>query len=100
MAVIITPVIFGCCISKVKNFIDRTEPLFLSYQVKKNGITKMKARYPKYPELVFIGEKEGENENSIANFTSFALDSNLAQAGRCRSIALTKREDIDALESI
>jgi multimeric flavodoxin WrbA len=58
MVVILTPVEFGCCNSQVKNFIDRTEPLFLPIQVIKDGNTVMKGRYVNYPKLIFVGIKE------------------------------------------
>lgn len=55
--VIVSPVIFGCLNSSVKNFIDRTQPLFMPLQASKSGKTIMKGRYEKYPDLVFQGNQ-------------------------------------------
>lgn len=99
--VILTPVQFGCCHSRVKNFIDRTEPLFLPYQVKKNGRTMMKARYTKYPELVFVGVKENGSEDCMKGFSESVQKSNLALASsKARTAVITKEADIDDLDGL
>ncbi len=99
--IILTPVQFGCCHSTVKNFIDRTQPLFLPCQVLKNGRTMMKGRYAKNPELVFVGVKENGSNDCMESFSEFAMESNLARASnRARVVVITKEADIVALVNI
>lgn len=80
VSIIITPVQFGLCNSITKNFIDRTEPLFLPYQVCKNGKSVMKRRYNKYPNLIFIGIMNYEDIDSLEVFKKTILNCNLSQA--------------------
>lgn len=68
IAIIITPIQFGSCNSTTKIFLDRTEPLFLPYQVSKKGKTVIKSRYSKYPNLIFIGIADNNDIDSIKNF--------------------------------
>lgn len=76
--VIVSPVIFGCLNSSVKNFIDRTQPLFLPLQASKGGKTIMKGRYEKYPELVFIGVCDNQDSTMIETFRNYIKTSNIA----------------------
>jgi multimeric flavodoxin WrbA len=97
IVIVITPINFGCCNYPVKNFIERTQPLFLSYQIAKNGHSVMKARYEKYPELIFIGIQEKE-ENDSAKFIEFIEKCNLAEASkRVQVKVVTKQTDVDSL---
>lgn len=95
--IIITPIQFGCCNSITKNFIDRTEPLFLPYQVLKNGRSIMKARYDKYPRLLFIGVDENKNLESIQVFKDFAEKCNLSRTSKNVSTKIiTDKTDLDS----
>ncbi|RMD02284.1 flavodoxin family protein [Clostridium autoethanogenum] len=80
MSIIITPIEFGGCNSITKNFIDRTEPLFLPYQVSKGGKSMMKPRYNRYPNIIFIGIMEAKDNDSIHNFNEMATSCNLSKA--------------------
>ncbi len=77
---IITPVQFGCCNLITKNFIDRTQPLFLPFQVSKDGKSVMKGRYNKYPDLVFIGICDDEDIDVSETFEKFIKTCNLSAA--------------------
>lgn len=103
--IIITPVIFGCCNSRVKNFIDRTEPLFLPFQVLKDGESIMKGRYEKYPELTFIAVCEDKNIDAAENFKKFIYSCNLSLVSHrvivkiiLHSVKITDIEDLMLLE--
>lgn len=76
--VIVSPVIFGCLNSSVKNFIDRTQPLFMPLQASKSGKTIMKGRYEKYPDLVFIGVCDNQDNTMIKTFRNFITTSNIS----------------------
>lgn len=76
--VIVSPVIFGCLNSSVKNFIDRTQPLFMPLQASKSGKTIMKGRYEKYPDLVFIGVCDNQDSTMIETFRNYIKTSNIA----------------------
>ena len=84
--IIITPVHFGCCNSIIKNFMDRTEPLFLPFQVLKDGKSAMKERYEKYPELVFIGVCDNEDIDVTETFKEFISTCNLSAVSNKVSI--------------
>ena len=95
---IVTPIHFGCCNSITKNFIDRTEPFFLPYQVLKKGKSIMKERYDKYPELVFIGVIDSEKNDYANKFSEFVKECNLAAASpKVRIKTITNKTDIDCL---
>jgi Multimeric flavodoxin WrbA len=99
--IIITPVKFGCCSSTMKNFIDRTEPLFLSFQVMQDGKSVMKARYDKYPNLVFIGVCENDNTDESQSFTRFINTCNLSAASSKVSIKIvTHNTDLTVIEDM
>jgi multimeric flavodoxin WrbA len=98
---IITPIQFGCCSVSIKNFIDRMQPLFLSYQVLKNGRTVMKGRYDKYPELIFIGIKGEQNNDCIMEFQEFIQNLNSAEtSNKVRIKIITEESDIHALKEL
>jgi multimeric flavodoxin WrbA len=80
IAIIVTPVQFGSCNSITKNFLDRTQPLFLPYQGFKKGKTIMKNRYDKYPDIVFIGIIADNDIDSIETFKDSLINSNLSIA--------------------
>ncbi len=77
IAIIIAPIAFGCGNSLIKNFLDRTEPLFLPYQIIQNHHSVMKKRYKQYPRLIFIGIAENSSVFCINEFTKFIENSNL-----------------------
>lgn len=52
---ILTSIHFGCCNVQTKNFMDRSEPLFLPYQVNNGKRSVMKGRYDRYPKVVVVG---------------------------------------------
>lgn len=74
----ITPVRFGCCSSLLKNFIDRTEPLFMPLQIAKGKRSIMKGRYEKYPNLIVLGINDSGKDHEEC-FSKFIRHSNLAQ---------------------
>lgn len=78
--IIFTSIRFGSFNAKTKNFIDRTEPLFLPYQIYKNGRTRMKSRYDHYPDLLFAGILNDEDAEAAAAFRFIASNSSLAAA--------------------
>jgi multimeric flavodoxin WrbA len=97
--IIVTPIQFGCCNSVIKNFIDRTEPLFLPYQVLKDGKSIMKGRYDRYPELLFIGVTSNGNLDSIETFKNFVQKCNLSAASKKVSVKIiTEKADLDSLK--
>lgn len=101
LAVIVTPVRFGCCNALTKNFMDRTEPLFLPFQVTKNGTTIMKPRYETYPDQVWLGIMEDGSEDDAAAFESFVINSNLAKAGKHAAAAAIKTpDDLNLIQSL
>ncbi len=61
IAILISPILFGCFNSLTKNFVDRAEPLCIPYQVIHNGNTVMRPRYDRYPNLLIIGLAQDEN---------------------------------------
>lgn len=75
---IISPIRFGCFNSMTKEFVDRTEPLFLPYQVKKKKRTVMMSRYDKYPKIIFVGITDTKSEKAVWNFRENVINSNLA----------------------
>ena len=100
-AIIITPIQFGCCNSVIKNFFDRTQPLFLPFQVLKDGKTVMKKRYDRYPDLLFIGIMENETIESVETFKSFVTLCNLSTASKKVSIKIiNENTDLDNLNII
>lgn len=99
--IIITPVQFGCCNSIIKNFIDRTEPLFLSFQVLKDGKSVMKGRYDKYPNLVFIGVCDDKNIDVSETFKKFINSCNLSAASSKVSIKIISHNtDITGIKEL
>ncbi len=80
VAVIITPVRFGCCNALTKDFIDRTEPLFLPFQTVKHKRTVMKPRYDSYPDQVWIGILDPYDGDGAALFETFVETCNLTAA--------------------
>jgi multimeric flavodoxin WrbA len=101
ISIIVTPIQFGMCNYITKNFIDRTEPLFLPYQVKKKGCTSMKNRYDSYPDIVFIGIAENNDAESISNFKDTVLNCNLTQASSKADVKIiTDMADVGLLEQL
>ena len=100
MVIIITPVLFGCFNSLTKNFIDRTEPLFLPYQVLHNGKTIMKKRYERYPDVLCIGISEQHNANCKSAFLDFISNCNLCLASEnFETQVISDRSDVDKLST-
>lgn len=98
---IITPVQFGCCHSIVKNFIDRTQPLFLPFQVSKNGKSVMKGRYDQYPELILIGVCDDENMDVAETFNRFINTCNLSAASDKVTTKIIRRDtDLASLKEL
>ncbi len=101
VAIIITPIQFGCCNALTKHFIDRTEPLFLPFQVTKNGTSIMKGRYSKYPKLYVIGI---EPERSIENrqvFKDFIRNCNVSAVSEEFKVTIISEEsDFNELEKL
>lgn len=92
IAIIITPIQFGTCNSITKKFIDRTEPLFLPYQVSKKGKTIMKNRYDKYPDIIFIGIADNIDNNSSEAFKDTFINCNLSSASNKISVQAIKNK--------
>lgn len=88
IAIIITPIQFGTCNSTTKKFIDRTQPLFLPYQISKKGKTIMKNRYDKYPDIIFIGIADNTDTDSIEAFKDTFMNCNLSAASNKVSIQI------------
>jgi multimeric flavodoxin WrbA len=78
IAIIITSIQFGTCNSITKKFIDRTQPLFLPYQIFKKGKNSMKNRYDKYPDIIFIGIADNTDNDSIEAFKDTFMNCNLS----------------------
>lgn len=101
VSIIVTTIKFGSCNSITKNFIDRTEPLFLPYQVVKNGRTVMKNRYNNYPDIIFIGISENNDISSIENFKNTVLNCSFAQASNKVNVKIiTDTRDLNILEQL
>ncbi|SHJ83098.1 NADPH-dependent FMN reductase [Clostridium cavendishii DSM 21758] len=99
--IIVSPIQFGMCNSVTKNFIDRTEPLFLPYQVEKNGRTAMKNRYDGYPDIIFIGIIKNKDVEAINNFKSTVLNCNLSEASSKADVKIvTDETDLSFLERL
>ncbi len=92
IAIIITSIKFGTCNSITKNFIDRTEPLFLPYQISKQGKTIMKNRYDKYPDIIFIGIDDNIDTNSTEVFKDTFIKCNLFSASNKISVQTIKNK--------
>ncbi|BCY16709.1 hypothetical protein hrd7_05580 [Leptolinea sp. HRD-7] len=98
LAVIVTPVRFGCCNALTKNFMDRTQPLFLPFQVGKNGRSIMKPRYETYPDQVWLGIMDGRAADEAAAFEAFVINSNLARASQhVTAMAVTSMDDLNLI---
>lgn len=74
----ITSIHFGCCNAVTKNFMDRSEPFYLPYQIANGELSMMKARYEKYPNLVVLGINDSGADNEKC-FVDFIHNSNLYQ---------------------
>lgn len=100
-SVIISPIQFGCYNSITKNFIDRTEPFFLPYQICKNGRTIMKPRYENYPDIIFVGIIEDEDSDSIQIFKDTVLNCTLSQVSNKVQVKIIQRKaDINNFEEL
>jgi len=88
--VVVTPVRFGCCNALTKNFMDRTQPLFLPFQAAKHGRSIMKPRYEKFPDQIWLGIMENDNDEDEAVFETFIQNSNLAAASHYVSVTTVK----------
>lgn len=89
---ILTSIHFGCCNTQIKNFMDRSEPLFLPYQINCGHGTIMKGRYCKYPKLVVVGIGDvGEEEKKC--FCDFVKNSNLSQVCRNTSVRVLPKKE-------
>jgi len=102
---IISPISFGCINTITKNFIDRTEPLFLPYQVKKKKRIVMMPRYDKYPKLIFVVLTDKKNESEITSFQEIVINSNLSLTSpEVKTVILSCEDDlvflIDAKEGM
>ncbi len=98
LAVIVTPVRFGCCNALTKNFMDRTQPLFLPFQVAKNGRSIMKPRYEKYPDQIWLGIMDGSAADEAAAFEAFVINSNLARASKhVTAMAVKSMDDLNVI---
>lgn len=82
IAIIITTIRYGTCNSITKKFIDKTQPLFLPYQVKLNGKTKMKSRYDNYPDIICVGISDNVFIESNEAFKNFFEECNLSRASK------------------
>lgn len=101
ISIIVTPIQFGVCNSVTKNFIDRTEPLFLPYQVKKRGRTIMKNRYDSYPDIIIIGITKNNDAEAINNFKNTFLNCNLSEASSKVDVKIiTDIADLSFLEQL
>lgn len=97
-AIIISPIQFGCFNSITKNFIDRTEPLFLPYQVSKKSRIIMKARYKSYPNILFIGIADHTDADTITTFRDTAINCCLATASKKVNVEIiTSDNDLNFL---
>ncbi len=79
VVLMLTSVQFGCCNSQLKNFLDRTEPLFLPIQIKNSDRSMMKGRYEQYPTLIVIGFSDTGKSENVELFKDFFQNCNLAQ---------------------
>lgn len=79
LAVIITPIRFGSCNSITKKLLDRTQPLYLPYQISQKGRSIMKNRYEKYPDLIFVGISDNAEAASVEVFKNTFMTCNLAE---------------------
>jgi multimeric flavodoxin WrbA len=101
ISIIVTQIQFGTCNYITKNFLDRTEPLFLPYQVKKKGCTNMKSRYDSYPDIMFVGIDKSNNSESINNFKNTVLNCNLSQASNKVDVKIvTDKIDLNFFEQL
>lgn len=99
IVIIITPVMFGCSNSITKNFIDRTQPLFLPYQVIHKHKSSMKKRYSKYPNVLVIGIAEKCSDECIETFKQSIENSSLLSASDIISVkVLTGDSDLSNLK--
>lgn len=78
--VLFASVRFGSFDAKSKHFLDRTEPLFLPYQIKKEGHTRMKSRYTRYPELLIVGVQDKVDTEEAEVFRKIAQGCSLTCA--------------------
>ena len=92
LAVIITSVQFGSFNSITKNFIDRTEPLFLPFQTVCNKKTVMSRRYEHYPNLLIIGILNSENNENAEVFTDIAKNCTLVLTSKTTDIKTSTLE--------
>ncbi len=93
VAIIIAPIAFGCGNSLIKNFLDRTEPLFLPYQILHKHQTVMKKRYKQYPHLIFIGIADNSSEACRNEFTKFIENSNLFRISDKAQVHIFNKDD-------
>lgn len=99
--IIITDIIFGSCNSITKKFIDRAQPLCLPYQIKKNGKSQMKGRYPKYPDLLIVGISNQDKGISHSIFENFIQNCNLfLWSESIKVMTITKASDTNAFVNI
>ena len=90
IAIIVSPIQFGSCNSTTKFFLDRTQPLYLPYQEIKRNV--MKKRYNKYPNLIFIGISEEDNNKSIENFIETFKNCTLSLQSNKTDIKIVKNK--------
>lgn len=93
VAILVTPIRWGCCDARLKNFIDRTEPLCLPFQIQKGKSTIMKGRYAKYPKLIVCGILENPDTEEETLFREFILGSNLAQICEAAEVKTFTKEN-------
>lgn len=86
--IVISPIRFGTFNSITKNFIDRTEPLFLPYQISKNGRIIMQSRYSEYPYILCKGVTENNDKASIETFKNTVIGSSFSQISNKVSVKI------------
>ncbi|NMB57872.1 MAG: hypothetical protein GYA12_01780, partial [Chloroflexi bacterium] len=73
-------------------------PLFLPFQVGKNGRSIMKPRYETYPDQVWLGIMDGRAADEAAAFEAFVINSNLARASQhVTAMAVTSMDDLNLI---
>jgi len=100
ISIIVTPIKFGCYNSITKNFIDRTEPLFLPYQIVKKGRNIMKPRYKRYPDIVFLGIVDNIDMESIEVFKETCVGSNLSLASNEVKVKIITADTLNNIEEL
>lgn len=72
LVVFVTPLVYGGYSSSLKKAVDRLIPLIDSYFNRRDGLTRHRPRYEKYPALLCIGLADRPSEESRAIFADLA----------------------------